>query len=103
MSVSVFSDWKYSVAEQFQKYLHIKGEVKTFIYVVCNFGQSFVLDPTPDPTVCYMTSQQANVKTGDRVQIYYPDEMTSYWIQEIEYYAEPSDMWVAKLLKIEAE
>lgn len=102
MSVSVCSDWKYSVSEQFLKHLNRKGRTKTFSYVASNIGQTFVLDIAPDSSFCYMTSLQAGVQSGDCVEIYHPDQMITYQIQEIEYYAEPSDMWMAKLLKIEA-
>lgn len=103
MSGSVLSDWKYSVSTQLQKYLYRKGKVKTFSYDVSSMGQTFVLDVTPDPSFYNMTSQQAGVQSGDFVQINHLDRMATYQIKEIEYYAEPSDMWMAKLLKISAD
>lgn len=101
MSASVFSDWKYRVSTQLQKYLYRKGKIKTFSYDACNMGQTFVLDAISDTSVCLMTSQQVGVRSGDFVQINHPDKMTTYQIEEIEYYAEPSDIWMAKLLHIE--
>lgn len=103
MSVSVFSDWKYSVVEKFQKHLSRENKTRIFTYIACNAGQTFVLDLTPDTNTCYMTSQQAGVKSGDQVQIYDPDKISTYQIQEIEYYENPSDAWIAKLQKIATE
>ena len=100
MNASVFSDWKYSVSTQFQKHLYRKGKTKTFSYDACDIGQAFVLESTLDSSFYYMTSLQSGVRSGDCVQIYYPDKIITYRIQEIEYYSEPSDMWIAILLKI---
>jgi|GEM_PF-1333071 len=103
MTVSVFSSWKYSISNQFQKYLQRKDSAKTFGYAASNVGETFVLDTTPNPSLSYMTSLQAGVQLGDYIQIYHPDKMTTYQIQEIEYYREPSDMWMAKLLKVDVD
>lgn len=103
MSISVFSDWKYNLVEKFQKHLSRADKTRIFTYIASNVGQTFVLDLAPDANICYMTSQQAGVQLGDRIQIYAPDKVANYQIQEIEYYEKPSDAWIAKLQKIATE
>lgn len=103
MNVSEFYDWKYHISNQFKKYLQREESTKTFRYAASNIGETFALDTTPNPRLSYMTSLQAGVHLGDYIQIYHPDSTTTYQIQEIEYYAEPSDMWMAKLSKVDAD
>lgn len=101
MTVSVFSNWKHSISKQLQKCLYRTGIPKLYRYDVYNLGFSFELDTTLEPRYYYMTSQRPGVLIGDYIGINHPKGMTTYQVKEIDYYEEPPDMWMAKLLHIE--
>ncbi|WP_249369771.1 hypothetical protein [Acaryochloris marina] len=44
-----------------------------------------------------MTSCKANVRKGDVIHICDTGQQSEYRIDEIDYYSDPSDMWIAKL------
>lgn len=101
MNTPILFDWKkYSISEHLQKYLLRKNKTKTFSYDACDIGKNLVLEADPDARLYYMTSLQAGVQLGDCVRINHRDEITTYQIQEIEYYTEPVDMWMANVLQI---
>ncbi len=47
-----------------------------------------------------MTAQGLPVQPGDHIEITQPDRCTQYQVDTIEYYSEPSDMWIATLYRI---
>lgn len=99
MSTLELPNWQSSVFEWCQKHLLGRNEAKIFSYDACNIGQTFALETNSDAGFTYMTCQQAGMQAGDWVRMMHPHKTTMYQIQEIEYYEEPSDMWMAKLRK----
>jgi hypothetical protein len=62
-------------------------------------GESFVLEPiNEDLSVYCMTGFGAGLKVNDFIAI---DKMnlTTYQVVKIDYYLDPSDMWIAQLQK----
>lgn len=101
MNIPISFNWKnYSIFEQIN-YLFRRNKTKIFSYDFCGIGENFVLEADLNTRSYYMTSLQAGAQLGDCVQIHHLDKTTTYQIQEIEYYTEPSDMWMARLLQIE--
>lgn len=101
MNIPILFNWEeYSLSEQIYKYLFRKNKIKTFSYDACDIDKNLVLEADKKTRSYYMTSLKAGVKLGDCIKIKYPDKMTTYKIQKIEYYTEPAGMWMANLLQI---
>lgn len=64
-----------------------------------DWDHSFSYDPTGREGEIYLTSQGRNVQPGDCIVIGNPSGYIDYQVREIEYYAEPPDMWIALLVK----
>ena len=57
----------------------------------------YCLEAIENQTGFYMTSCKAGVKKGDRIFISNADGSSEYQVNEIDFYCDPADMWVAKL------
>ena len=49
----------------------------------------------------YMTAQKKGVEVGDRIVLIEKGIVVKYRVQELNYYASPSDMWIALLVKVD--
>lgn len=49
----------------------------------------------------YMTAQGKGVRKGDYIVLLQNGVRHHYWVQQLDYYMAPSDMWVALLKKAE--
>lgn len=49
----------------------------------------------------YMTAQGKGVRKGDYIVLLQDGVRHHYWVQQLDYYMSPSDMWVALLKKAE--
>lgn len=47
----------------------------------------------------YMTGQGCGVRQGDRILLCQDGQTKTYQVRSIEYYASPSDVWTALLIK----
>jgi len=58
----------------------------------------FFLEKNPEsPQEAYMTAHKGNVKAKDLVRIEHNSEIETYIIEDIDFYSEPSEMWMARL------
>lgn len=58
----------------------------------------FFLDKNPDcPEEFYMTAHKGSVEVKDLIKIEHNSETVTYIIEEISFYSNPSDLWVARL------
>jgi hypothetical protein len=74
---------------------------KTYDYTDYVCGRDYVIESVADkPDSCYMTSQSKGIKPGDRIILQNGSTFGLYEVEEIEYYSEPSDMWMALLVKV---
>jgi MioC protein len=65
-------------------------------------GTEYVFEPIdPLATKAYMTGQRRGIRKGDWIILNQSDAPTRYRVQEIDYYASPSDMWIALLVREE--
>lgn len=70
---------------------------KTHHYDGAAWSSEFCLEATPDQSGFFMTSCKAGVRRGDLIQICDVDGCSEYRVDEIDFYSEPADMWIAKL------
>ncbi|ABW28934.1 hypothetical protein AM1_3949 [Acaryochloris marina MBIC11017] len=60
-------------------------------------SSDFCIEAAPDQSGFFMTSCKAGVRRGDVIHISEAGQRSEYRIDEIDYYSDPSDMWIAKL------
>lgn len=66
-------------------------------------GQDYVLEPSPDlkeSGKLYMTGQATNIDRNDYIILQSQSQTKHYQVNKIDYYAEPSDMWIACLSEL---
>jgi hypothetical protein len=74
---------------------------RTYDYTDYVCGRDYVFEPIADkPDSYYMTSQSKGIKPGDRIILQNASTAGFYEVEEIEYYSEPSDMWMALVKKV---
>ena len=74
------------------------GRHKTHHYDHLQQGIDFVLERDLERTHLYtMTAQKAGVHMGDHIDIAGPEGHQHFKVQEIEYYDDPAEMWMAQL------
>ncbi|MDJ0736245.1 MAG: hypothetical protein QNJ47_19640 [Nostocaceae cyanobacterium] len=73
---------------------------KTYDYTHYIVGRDYVFEPTNNETQGYMTGQDRGIKCGDYILLYRNSQLERYQVEEIDYYLEPPDMWIALLKKI---
>ncbi|NJM67342.1 MAG: hypothetical protein HC851_17535 [Acaryochloris sp. RU_4_1] len=74
---------------------------RTYHYNFDELGQSFVINEIEGTSGCYhMTAQGPRVKLGDSIEIRQLERTSKYQVNDIEYYGEPSDMWIALLREV---
>lgn len=79
-----------------------KKETHDYTRLTC--GHDYVFDPARegDLTNIYMTAQGKGVKRGDYIVLQNGSCHEKYQVEEIDYYSEPSNMWMALLRKVTA-
>ncbi len=71
---------------------------KVHRYDFAELGSAFAFEPLAESFGSYvMTAQRYGVSAGDRIEFRDASGTIIYRITEIEYYNDPSDMWMAKL------
>lgn len=83
----------------------VKRKVKTHDYRRSDRGSHYVFESTDDGIGGYMTAQGNNIQSGEYLLLQDEDRQNSclYRVEEIDYYSNPSDMWIAKLKKVPLE
>lgn len=99
MSVALNPKHQSSASQHFLDQL--KRPLKTFHHHPDDVNQGFVIDSVDDqPGYYHMTVHGPRVRLGESIEIVQSEEYSTYHVDEIEYYSEPSDMWMAVLRKI---
>ncbi|WP_299489264.1 hypothetical protein [Acaryochloris sp. IP29b_bin.137] len=70
-------------------------------YEHADLNSDFCLEAAPDQSGFLMTSCKSGVRGGDLIQIRDVDGLHEYRVDEIDYYSDPADMWIAKLRMIQ--
>jgi ribosome biogenesis protein Nip4 len=63
-------------------------------------GNDYVFEIAEDSMKAYMTAQTKDVKCGDYIILQIGSESCRYQVEQIDYYANPSDMWMALIRKV---
>jgi hypothetical protein len=73
--------------------------VKFYGDITSEYGESFVLEPINEELSVYcMTGFGSGIKVNDFIAID-KTNLTTYQVVNIDYYLDPSDMWIALLQK----
>ncbi|QUY42431.1 hypothetical protein HRE53_11445 [Acaryochloris sp. 'Moss Beach'] len=100
MGISIYPDWQLGRASFNQKRRARKQ--RTHRYNQGQLGTEFFLETSADTSVSYMTAQGPVVRPGDYIDIASPDGHLKFQVDEIEYYSDPADMWMAQLYPLAA-
>lgn len=74
---------------------------QTYDYSGCISGRDYVFEILDDDsTGAYMTARWKSIKRGDCIILANASSIEKYRVEEIDYYSEPSDMWVAFLRRL---
>ncbi len=76
-----------------------KNKTHDYTRLVC--GRDYVFEPTENQTRGYMTGQGRGIKSGDYIILQNGFGACIYQVEEIDYYSDPPDMWMALLKKDE--
>jgi hypothetical protein len=76
---------------------------KIYDYTQYVSGRDYVFEMGEDLTKAYMTAQGKGIQVGDRIIVQKGDLVYHYNVEMIEYYSNPSDMWMASLVKAIAD
>lgn len=91
---NVFVDWFNNLASFFIR----KSRLHDFTSY--NYGLDYVFDPIDSSrTTGYLTGHGHGIRKGDRILFQRGNTVEQYWIEKVEYYASPPDMWIALLKK----
>ena len=70
-------------------------------YTCCQNGVHYVFEVANDGTRGCMTGQGKGIEPGHQILIELQGISRRYEVEAIEYYASPSDLWIASLSEIE--
>ncbi len=73
---------------------------KTHDYRKYQPALDYFFDPIEEGNGGYMTAQGKGIKQGDYLVLQESSGSCVYQIEEIEYYTNPPEMWMAKLVKV---
>ncbi len=73
---------------------------KTYDYTEFVCGRDYVFEPVDNMTKGYMTGYGKGIKCGDYIMLRNGSDSNLYQVEEIDYYSEPSDMWMALLVLV---
>ena len=76
---------------------------KTYDYSQYVCGRDYVFELVDDLKKGYMTGQGKGIKRGDYIILKNGFNSCRYQVEEIDYYSEPPDMWMALLNKVIVE
>ena len=82
----------------FNKLKYHKNKTHDFTECIC--GTDYVFEVAEDVTKAYMTAQSKGVKPGDYIVLLIGSESWQYQVEEIDYYSNPRDMWMALIKKV---
>ncbi|MEH2459969.1 hypothetical protein [Nostoc sp.] len=81
----------------------LKKKYKTHDYSQQVWGNDYVFERLNEGTAGYMTGIGKGIKPGDRIILREGSESYQYQVEEIDYYSDPSDMWMALLKQVLVE
>jgi MioC protein len=73
---------------------------KVHRYESLAMSNHFCLEPIPNQAGYYMTSCRSGVQRGDHIAIVETSGSSEYQVDEIDFYSDPGDLWIAKLYRV---
>lgn len=81
----------------FKQSRQASSSVKIYDYRRYSFGSDYIFELVDHTNTGYMTGYGMGIKPGDHLLLTINNQVCQYRVQEIDYYADPSDMWIALL------
>ncbi|MEH2386836.1 MAG: hypothetical protein V7K14_13890 [Nostoc sp.] len=78
----------------------LKQKNKIHDYSQQVWGTDYVFERLNEGIMGYMTGVGKTIKPGDRIILRQDCQSSQYQVQEIDYYSDPSDMWMALLKQV---
>ncbi|NMG05978.1 hypothetical protein DP117_03505 [Brasilonema sp. UFV-L1] len=78
-------------------------QTKTYDYTQDINGRDYIFESVDNQVKGYMTGQGKGVKRGDYIILRDSSNACRYQVEDIDYYSEPPDMWIALLQKVDFE
>lgn len=78
----------------------LKQKHKIHDYSQLFSGSDYVFERLNEGTIGYMTGTGKNIKPFDRIILREGYESYQYQVEEVDYYSDPSDMWIALLKQV---
>jgi len=73
---------------------------KTHDFTQCVSGSDYVFEVAENFTTAYMTARGKGVKPNDYIILQIGSDSHRYQVEQIDYYSNPPDMWMALIKKI---
>ena len=73
---------------------------KTHDFTECVCGTDYVFEVAEEVTTAYMTAQSKGVKPGDYIVLLIGSESKRYQVEQVDYYSNPPNMWMALIKKV---
>lgn len=73
---------------------------KTHDFTKCVPGIDYVFEVAENLTTAYMTARGKGVKPDDYIVLQINSEFCRYQVEQIDYYSNPPDMWMALIKKV---
>lgn len=78
----------------------LKQKNKIHDYSQQAWGNDYVFERLNEGMIGYMTGIGKGIKSCDRIILRQGCESYQYQVEEIDYYSDPSDMWIALLKQV---
>ncbi|MDF5738168.1 MULTISPECIES: hypothetical protein [unclassified Nostoc] len=78
----------------------LKKKHKIHDYSQQLWGSDYVFERLNEGTIGYMTGIGKSIKPGERIILRQGSESYQYQVEEIDYYSDPSNMWIALLKQV---
>ncbi|GAB4243395.1 MAG: hypothetical protein Kow0049_32960 [Stanieria sp.] len=97
---SLFNRNLNELPNSFKKSRQASSSVKIHDYRRYSLGSDYIFELVDHTDKGYMTGYGMGVKPGDHLLLTIDNQVCQYRVQEIDYYANPSDMWIALLKQV---
>ncbi|NMG20010.1 hypothetical protein DP116_11290 [Brasilonema bromeliae SPC951] len=80
-----------------------KKHSKTYDYTQYVSGRDYIFESIDNQAKGYMTGQGTGIKRGDYIILCHSSRTCRYQVEDIDYYSEPPNMWIALLQEVDFE
>lgn len=78
----------------------LKQKHKIHDYSQLVWGSDYIFERLNEGMIGYMTGVGRGIKASDRIILREGCESYQYQVEEVDYYSDPSDMWIALLKQV---